>query len=272
MIDKQTSISSNADGYKRGVIFGLTMAEVLLLLIFCLLLYLSVVQKKLQEAGSLIETQGQELNELVMSQKKLNKKNKELVAKNGVLTKLVNNYQTTSPGDRTQAAIALEKSFQHLRAFDSKKADDLLRQVTENPEALITSIFVPDEAWTELVERDAQVSELAQLGIIDQLTGLTPAQLENIRDIIPSAKDITADQFDTLISPKPVADARSDGHNWPPIISLAEAKNFSFTTGSAVLSDNFRTQLSGKIAARIKEILTEYDTAINHGIKKHSFI
>ena len=259
MIDKRTSISSNADGYKRGVIFGLTMAEVLLLLIFCLLLYLSVIQKKLLEAESLIETQGQELNELVVSKQKMVKENKELADQNGRLTKLVKSYQTTSALDATQAASELEKSFQYLRAVNPQKADDLLRQVTENPEALVSSIFVPDEAWTELVEKDAQVSELAQLGIIDQLTDMTPAQLENIRDIIPSAKDITVDQFDTLISTKPTADAGSDGNNWPPIISLAEAKNFSFTTGSAVLSDNFRTQLSGKIAVRIKEILTEYD-------------
>ena len=224
MIDKWTSISSNANGYKRGVIFGLTMAEVFLLLIFCLLLYLSVVQKKLNE----------------------------LVTKNDGLVKLVESYQATRPLDATPAASDLEKSFQYLKAVDPEKADDLLRQVKNNPNAL-------NKAWTELIEKDRRVLELAKMGLIDQLIEMTPTQLKNIYEIIPDTKDMSVEQFDMLISPKPAEDKGNDRHNWPPIISLAEAKNFSFTTGSAVLSNNFRNRLSGEIATKIKEILIEYD-------------
>ena len=46
----ETSINASSDGYRRGVIFGLTMAEVMLLLIFCLLLFLQIINDKMKEA------------------------------------------------------------------------------------------------------------------------------------------------------------------------------------------------------------------------------
>ncbi|MDA8860094.1 hypothetical protein N9I33_01390, partial [Paracoccaceae bacterium] len=46
----ETSINAASDGYRRGVIFGLTMAEVMLLLIFCLLLFLQIINDKMKEA------------------------------------------------------------------------------------------------------------------------------------------------------------------------------------------------------------------------------
>ena len=45
-----TSINAEGQGYRRGVIFGLTMAEVLLLLIFCLLLFLKLINDRMEEA------------------------------------------------------------------------------------------------------------------------------------------------------------------------------------------------------------------------------
>ena len=46
---KKTSIEANATDYRRGVIFGLTMAEVLLLLIFCLLLFVAMLNREIDE-------------------------------------------------------------------------------------------------------------------------------------------------------------------------------------------------------------------------------
>ena len=45
----ETSITTDSESYRRGVVFGLTMAEVLLLLIFCILLFLKLVSDRLQE-------------------------------------------------------------------------------------------------------------------------------------------------------------------------------------------------------------------------------
>ena len=45
----ETSITTDSESYRRGVVFGLTMAEVLLLLIFCILLFLKLVSDRLHE-------------------------------------------------------------------------------------------------------------------------------------------------------------------------------------------------------------------------------
>ena len=45
----QTSVAAGTSGYRRGVIFGLTMAEVLLLILFCLLLAYQLTYDQLAE-------------------------------------------------------------------------------------------------------------------------------------------------------------------------------------------------------------------------------
>ena len=74
----ETSISRDSESYRRGVVFGLTMAEVLLLLIFCLLLVLSDLYRKKQNIekelvteqfnNNLLEVKNSELEEEVKKQ------------------------------------------------------------------------------------------------------------------------------------------------------------------------------------------------------------
>ena len=45
----QTSVAAGTSGYRRGVIFGLTMAEVLMLILFCLLLAYQLTYDQLAE-------------------------------------------------------------------------------------------------------------------------------------------------------------------------------------------------------------------------------
>ncbi len=49
------------------------------------------------------------------------------------------------------------------------------------------------------------------------------------------------------------------GNNWPPIISLPEAENYSFKIGSAELTENFKMQLDGDIIEEILNTLSQYD-------------
>ena len=52
------------------------------------------------------------------------------------------------------------------------------------------------------------------------------------------------------------------GNNWPPIISLADAENFSFEVGSANLTDKFKADLNSGIADQIYKTLLEYDADV----------
>lgn len=50
-------------------------------------------------------------------------------------------------------------------------------------------------------------------------------------------------------------------HNWPPIIRLKEADGFYFVSGEARVSNEFRTQLS-RLVPRILELVAEYKTNV----------
>ena len=48
------------------------------------------------------------------------------------------------------------------------------------------------------------------------------------------------------------------GYDQPPIISLRESQGYYFISGSAELSDNFKTKLAGEVTGRLIEIATHY--------------
>ena len=58
------------------------------------------------------------------------------------------------------------------------------------------------------------------------------------------------------------ARAEISNNKWPPIISLSEARNYSFEVGSATLAPQFKQALKGKIAEQILALLNEFDADI----------
>ena len=67
-----TSISRDSEGYRRGVVFGLTMAEVLLLLIFCILLFLKLISDRLDEKKEELAQEKLRNADLIVKNEELN--------------------------------------------------------------------------------------------------------------------------------------------------------------------------------------------------------
>ena len=61
---------------------------------------------------------------------------------------------------------------------------------------------------------------------------------------------------------KTASDPKDGGNNWPPIISLSEAKDYSFNIGSATLAPRFKDAITGPIAEQILKILQDYDADV----------
>ena len=82
----ETSIAEAGNSYRRGVIFGLTMAEILLLLIFCLLLFMATLDEKIEELTKFNETlESQNLeylreNKILLAQNARYKENIDVLA------------------------------------------------------------------------------------------------------------------------------------------------------------------------------------------------
>ena len=270
-----TSINAEGQGYRRGVIFGLTMAEVLLLLIFCLLLFLKLINDRMEEAE---------------------KKRAELKDKNVELEKSVSDLQedltvlesylaTTEPqSNQSDFVQQISQSASLLEVFDPEKTSELTTLLKEDPRALEKIKIATDDQWAELTTKTQfNVSE----ELYQTLSALNEEQVQNLMsnaDIAantpPSAlqdmtskpapptpdesyrdelaAQVTIDELEKLAAGR----MTEEGNNWPPIISLPDAENFSFEVGSAKLTDGFKVQLRSNIADQILETLQQYDADV----------
>jgi len=219
-------------GYNRGLILGFTMAESLLLVVFCLLLVTAAIIvkerhraedaiKQLSAATETSREQGRQIEELKAEVAALASKLpeaeqanydedwRELVLQKDTYKRIKEVLGQKDAADvlqRVEALVATEQ-----RAAELKKANDLLEEQNRD---LVSRL---DAALKQLKAQDA---ELAKLGA----------------------------------SGKP--------HEWPPIISLTEANGYFFRSGSAELSTSFTDQLNGSISDQIAKNLESYGADI----------
>jgi len=268
---KSTSIEQGTHGYRRGVIFGLTMAEVFLLLIFCLLLVLATLERKREE--------------LLRTSDDLAEANDALIVSN-------NNYKKNLK-DLGQATSVPEEVFNVINNLDDNK----LQRLMDNSEIAsqysldqLIEVIAKAERWDTLTNQPSkpsfeQLDEIEKNASPDELMRLIQnaevamniepeiliEQIANAQKWDERALESTTEPIDpyiiSLISQVSVDDLKllaagqlePVGNNWPPIISLPEAENYSFEIGSAQLTENFKTQLSDEIAKQILRTLSKYE-------------
>ena len=175
---KKTSIEESAGGYRRGVIFGLTMAEIFLLLIFCLLLFVATLNSKIDE---------------------IFRKNEDLSQENEALEVLNANYQNNLENLNQSTAVSQEV-FDVVNVLD----DDQLKKLIQNSE--VASTFSPDqlqeyiakaEKWDTFTNQP-QEPTFTQLDSIEKLA--TPEQLSRLMDNADIAMNYDAEILQEKIS------------------------------------------------------------------------
>ena len=274
---KQTSIAQSANSYRRGVIFGLTMAEVFLLLIFCLLLFLATLQNKINELSnqnSTLNIQVQKISKnLQVSNaryaeniKTLNKSTsvpKEVfdlvnVMDNVALRKLVENSEIASsytPEELNEVFAKADEwdtltnqpqnsELDTLLNFAKALSSELLSKLVENSE--IASSYTPEDLNKMIKSADSWDHYVLQPKPVEKKTD------PYIEELIAS---VSVEDLELLAAGK----LEPLGNNWPPIISLPEAEDFSFEIGSAQLTETFKERLDNQIVKKILTILSEYE-------------
>ena len=225
--------------YRRGVVLGLTMAEIMLLLIFCLLLVIAAFLRAEQEKAQVREEQfrGEEL-----------------------------------------AFRKEQEDFRRLQVPD-KKDPDVQRPAEKQPSLseLLASAPPPgdsaaaNEYWRELVEgRDvmaqAKRNGLSEKQLKDAAANLGKLQAKGVKPekALRDAETVGQIPSEELagVLRRGLAESGEPGHQWPPIIDLRETDGHYFKSGSAELSPGFRNALNGAILARILELAKEYDVDI----------
>jgi flagellar motor protein MotB len=213
-------------GYNRGLILGLTMAESMLLLVFCLLLV----------AGAIIKAEREKTREAVTAQKNAevqlidaNKLVKEAAGKEQALEKRLEELEQKlfMAGTSTADRAALEKEWRELVA--DREALQVFRSQGMTPE--------------QIAQAKQALERLKKLGLNPQDLAALEAQIKRLMDAEKQQ-------------------AQSKPHEWPPIINLSEAGGYFFKSGSAELTEAFTTKLQGSITSQIAQSLEQYDVDI----------
>ena len=277
----ETSIAEAGNSYRRGVIFGLTMAEILLLLIFCLLLFMATLDEKIEELTKFNETlESQNLeyfreNKILLAQNIRYKENidalgqdtsvpievYEVVTKmdDEELFKFVENSElasTLSPEDFSEVFEKAEQWDTVTNQPQNPKVDiitDLAKELkAEQLNKLIENAYVASQTDAEIL--DAALEEFNKPKEKPPEPALAPID-PKVREL---AESVSLDDLKLLAEGK-MEEKVEAGNNWPPIISLPEAENYSFKLGSAQLTESFKGQLSNEIVNQILQTLSEYD-------------
>lgn len=213
-------------GYNRGLILGLTMAESMLLLVFCLLLV----------AGAIIKAEREKTRDAVTAQKNAevqlidaNKLAREAAGKEQELAKRLAELEQKlfMAGTSTADRAALEKEWRELVA--DREALQVFQSQGMTPE--------------QIAQAKQALERLKQLGLNPQDVAALEAR---IKALMAAEKQ----------------QAQSKPHEWPPIINLSEAGGYFFKSGSAELTEAFTTKLQGSITSQIAQSLEQYDVDI----------
>lgn len=233
--EREGAINRQGSSYRQGLVLGLTMAEIMLLLVFCLLIAMSTVlrteqrksdelEKKLHEAGIVTDREQRFVSAL--------KKYPEL-------------YERVRKATEAEGANSIDEYWRELvdaKAFVSDLEKDGVS---------------PDAAKRLLVEAE----KFKASGIDPDQAKADAALLKKLVRLLPNehASKSEAALVDAI---QKGANAKNEAHRWPPIISLSEAQGYYFKSGSAELSEPFREALLHKTPEEILKNIKLYDVDV----------
>ena len=225
-------VARQSSSYRAGLVLGLTMAEIMLLIVFCLLIalaaYLRFEKKQLDAAQAAPDSQG------------------------------------ISQADRTVLAAVkqnpglYEKIRETAVSPNGKAVDEFWRDLVTDPSvaAEYRKLGTPDQLRQKL----ADASELNSRGV-DAATALKEHDIVgSIQRVMPKdGGQLGKNSIKQLIQKG--LDAKA-GHQWPPIIDLSEANGHYFKTGSAELAPDFHRELMTNVPERIIQLIQQYDVDV----------
>jgi flagellar motor protein MotB len=229
-------IFRQSSSYRQGLVLGLTMAEIVILLIFCLLITMATFLKREQTKREEAEQQVRVERVSSMAEHNL----VMAIKQNPELYERLRSEVVTSSG--------------------TKAVDEFWRELVESRNAM-AELKKGGLSEKDISDRLANVERLNSKGISVE-KALRDA------DIVGSIEKVMPDAAKS--PPQTIADALArglsgdtqPGHQWPPIISLSEADGNFFERGSAELSPDFRDKLMNSTPEEIAALIKKYDVDV----------
>ncbi|RWC23243.1 MAG: hypothetical protein EOS51_08225 [Mesorhizobium sp.] len=250
-----TSVNYERKGYGRGLILGLTMAETMLLLVFCLLLAAgAIITKKQQEAEAAVEAMATSEEKAKAAEAKA----EDALAENERLLSEITTIMEQATGRRIpdQEWRELVSAKQAVQAIEESGLT-----VEEAIEHALAAKVMKENAVDEETARELvpAVKKLAEQGITAKEAEAMASSLAVLRDKGYAGKADPVAELSAALAK--AEEGNATPHRWPPIISLSELEGYNFKVGSAELSDTFIIKLREK-ASEIADTAKEYGVDI----------
>jgi flagellar motor protein MotB len=239
------TIGRQTASYRQGLVLGLTMAEIMLLLVFCLLIAVGVALLK-------------ERNERDDAIAEMKRVEAIAAADAAMVDSIRRNPDLAEALDRTAGSAS------------RGKIDEFWRKLVEDDD-IVAAMERQGLARAGLKNNSASFARMLQLakqaGGIDQivrslaLASAINATGADVKRLTPS--EIAALIERGVVASKMPTDRKGTGaHDWPPIISLSEANGYFFATGKAELTPDFVDKLRTSVVDRLLQIADSFDVDV----------
>jgi flagellar motor protein MotB len=233
--EREGSISRQGSSYRQGLVLGLTMAEIMLLLVFCLLIAMATflrteqrkndeLEKKLHDAGMITDREQRFVS---------------------ALEKYPGLYERFKKIPESDGGAAIDEFWREL-VDDQSFVSDLKKSGLSLQAAKQQLLEPPKQKDTGIDPQQAK----ADAALLAKLVGLLPSD------------QASKPEVGLVDAVRKGVSAANDGHRWPPIISLSEAQGYYFKSGSAELSEPFRDALLHKTPEEILKNIKLYDVDV----------
>jgi outer membrane protein OmpA-like peptidoglycan-associated protein len=235
------SVVTNESEHRRGLVLGLTLAEVLLLLLFLILLALGdrlikdeqaleAAERKVEAAsafffglkgGEFGKTDVQRLLDELAKIKPLEERVRKLADEN-----------TRISGELT-AANTVEKIISAANSIDPNDSPAILKLGKDTLEAIGRSVDVQ------------KIQILSELG-----------------SSLDKSSKADREKFSASMKVFISSGGQTPGHQWPPIIRLSDADGYSFQLGSAELTEEFERKIRQKTVLELLKMAKDYQVDV----------
>jgi flagellar motor protein MotB len=268
-------VARQSSSYRQGLVLGLTMAEIMLLLVFCLLI----------ATGALLARERRNADEAVArlatasASAKANQDFVDRLKRDPALAEAMGNPAGAS--DPTAIDEFWRKLVEGAQALDALERHGLARSSVE---ASAEHLAKAEAFRRKGGDLDTVVTRAAVVDAIERAVGGAPldagdpdALAELLRKGSTAAAREAAAAAERAAAERSIGElraalikaadearvtaevaAKAPGHDWPPIIKLSEAGGYFFKTGRAELEAEFERQLRVAIVPRLLEIARQY--------------
>lgn len=240
------TVVRQATSYRQGLVLGLTMAEVILLIVFALLIALAAVWRAEHQENLRLEAMVSQLESAHSS----DPADVVLVAKFEELLRSPNRSKV----ETALAHIAAGQAIAALSEAEAGYVSDIKLE--------LQSLDLPeiDQQWRELIAAAAVKSLARKLAVAEAIDRAAPGQTDaNIAALIDLGRQAQQAQMQLAKEqPHKEPPPKDATHDWPPIINLHEADGYFFEKGSAELKPLFEGKLKSIIIPELVQLTQRY--------------